>query len=378
MASKYYCRIYRFTPYIKCFKKMKIIDKYLSKTFLKSLMIATIVFLTIICITYIFDRIDVVFRNKAPIPVFLVSLLYSLPSWISLIFPVAALLATLFSIGELSRNNEISALRTSGMSILTISKPIIIIGLLLTFFFIFFNNTILIKSNRIFNKIWSYEISKHKEKTNKEEFNIVQIEKDSIFSARIIDGENQKITGLILLKFDDKLNIISKITSKHAIWKDGYLELNNASIGNLNEKVFEIKKYASAKIQFEKKPSEFINIKKNPNEMSYKEISSLISRLNKSGIPSHQETLHKYSKIAKPFAILIMVVLGIPFAIKTAKTAKIFSFTISIFTGFVYWGMVSIGFALGMNNTLNPFFAAWIPNIIFLILASYLIHKTEK
>ena len=132
---------------------MKIIDKYLSKTFLKSLMIATIVFLTIICITYIFDRIDVVFRNKAPIPVFLVSLLYSLPSWISLIFPVAALLATLFSIGELSRNNEISALRTSGMSILTISKPIIIIGLLLTFFFIFFNNTILIKSNRIFNKI---------------------------------------------------------------------------------------------------------------------------------------------------------------------------------------------------------------------------------
>ncbi|OGS32378.1 MAG: hypothetical protein A2474_04405 [Elusimicrobia bacterium RIFOXYC2_FULL_34_12] len=357
---------------------MKIIDKYLSKTFLKSLMIATIVFLTIICITYIFDRIDVVFRNKAPIPVFLVSLLYSLPSWISLIFPVAALLATLFSIGELSRNNEISALRTSGMSILTISKPIIIIGLLLTFFFIFFNNTILIKSNRIFNKIWSYEISKHKEKTNKEEFNIVQIEKDSIFSARIIDGENQKITGLILLKFDDKLNIISKITSKHAIWKDGYLELNNASIGNLNEKVFEIKKYASAKIQFEKKPSEFINIKKNPNEMSYKEISSLISRLNKSGIPSHQETLHKYSKIAKPFAILIMVVLGIPFAIKTAKTAKIFSFTISIFTGFVYWGMVSIGFALGMNNTLNPFFAAWIPNIIFLILASYLIHKTEK
>ncbi|OGS45461.1 MAG: hypothetical protein A2539_10045 [Elusimicrobia bacterium RIFOXYD2_FULL_34_15] len=356
---------------------MKIVDKYLSKTFLKSLIMASIVFLIIICITYIFDRINVVFKNNASISIFLLSLFYSLPNWISLIFPVAALLATLFSIGDLARNNEITALRTSGISILRISKPIIIAGIAITLFFIFFNDSFLVKSNKKFNKIWNYKITKQKEQPNKG-FNVVQMEKGSIFSAKIIDGDTQRITGLIIMRLDEGMNITEKITAKEAHWKDNSLELLDASIGNFNNNRFEIKKYRITKITFEKKPSEFINVKKNPDEMSYKEISVLISRLKKSGIPSHQETVHKYSKFAKPFANLIMIFLGIPFAIKTARTAKIFSFTISIFTGFIYWGAVSVGFALGMNRTLSPILAAWIPNVIFLTLATILIYRTEK
>lgn len=356
---------------------MKIIDRYITVAFLKSLFIAVMVFSLIICITYIFDRINVIFRHNAPFSLFLLSLFYSFPNWISLIFPIAILLAILFSIGELARNNEIAALRISGMSILRISRPVIILSILTTLFFIFFNNTVLINSNKKYTKVWKYEIKKRAYKPN-EDFNVVRIENDRIFSAKTIDGENEKITGLIILRIDEKMNIIEKITAKQASWQNGYLELTDAAISSFSEGSLTTEKFSLKKILFEKKPSEFINVKRNPDEMSYKEISDLILRLKKSGIPSHKESVYKHSKLAKPFASIIMIFLGIPFAIRSARTAKIFSFAVAIFIGFLYWGTAEIGLAMGMSRTINPILAAWIANIIFLAVGGVLIYKTEK
>jgi lipopolysaccharide export system permease protein len=356
---------------------MKIIEKYITSTFFKSLVLAVIVFSLLICITYVFDRIYMIFKNDAPFSLFLLSLLYSFPNWFSLVFPIAILLATLFSIGDLARNNEITALRTSGMSVFSISKPLFITGFIVTIFFILFNDTILVNSNRKFTEVWKYGIKKQQYLTN-EGFNIVQIEKDKIFSAKKIDGNTEKISGLILIKFDDKMDLVEKLTAKEATWQNKYLELSDISIvtfpnGNISSKYI-----SSEKIEFGRKPSEFINVRKNPEEMSYDDLSNLIIRLKKSGIPSHQEMVQKYNKLAKPFANIIMIFLGIPFAIKTARTAKIFSFAISILTGFLYWGIMSVGLALGMNRTIHPILAAWISNIIFLILALFLINKIEK
>lgn len=356
---------------------MKIINKYITVIFLKSLFIAVTVFSFIICITYIFDRINVIFRHDASFLLFLRSLFYSFPGWISLIFPVAILLATLFSIGDLARNNEITALRTAGMSIVAISKFLIAISIFITFFFIFFNNTILLKSNKKYTNIWKHEIKKQPYRPN-EDFNVVQIDNDKIFSAKKIDGNTEKITGLIILEFNENMELTGKIVAKEAVWKNEHLELIDASIGKFSNNSFTMKKYDLTSLPFQKRPSEFVNLRKNPDEMSYKELSDLIVRFKKSGIPSHKETVHKHSKLAKPFANIIMILLGIPFAIKTARTAKIFSFALAIFIGFLYWGTVEIGLALGMNRTINPIMAAWLPNVVFFAIAGFLIYKIEN
>ncbi|OQA89871.1 MAG: putative permease YjgP/YjgQ family protein [Elusimicrobia bacterium ADurb.Bin231] len=356
---------------------MKTIDKYIAWSFIKSLCMASVAFTMLICITYIFDKISIVLKYKAPMKLLFVSLFYSLPAWISLTFPVAMLLAALFSIGNLARNNEITALRTAGIDTLRISASIIVIGLLLTAFFIFFNNTLVVNFNKQYTRIWKYEIKKQKRNLS-ESFNIVQTENDKIISAKLIDSKNEKITGFSMLLLDREHNIKEKLSSEEAVWENGYLLLKNpvwifsGQKGNIS-----IKQEKEAKIFFPKKPSEFITSKANPDEMSYREINELCIRMKKSGIPSHKENVYKHSKLARPIANLIMLLIGIPFAMKTAKTAKIFSFSVSIFLGFVYWGIESVGMALGMNNTWHPLMAAWFANALFLITASYLIYKNR-
>ncbi|MEW6557410.1 MAG: LptF/LptG family permease [Elusimicrobiota bacterium] len=356
---------------------MKIVDRYLLRAFLKSLLLSVVIFLFIICITYIFDRINIIFKFNAPLSLFLLSLWYSLPNWFALVFPVAGLLAVLFSLGDLARNNEITALRTSGLSILRVSVSVIFTGLFLTIFFVFFNNTVLVNSNKHYTRIWKYKIKKQKPQLA-QGYNIVQIENDKIFSAKTIDPKTEKITGLILLELDANMKLTEKIVAREAFWKEGNLELVDVSFSRFSNNRYSIKKFRTKKIPFDKKPSEFLNIKRNPDEMTYNELAQLIVRLDKSGIPSHQEQTHKHSKLAKPFAILVMLLLGIPFAVKMARTAKIFSFAVAIFIGFLYWGAVSISMALGMSRTLSPVVSAWFANILFLVIAAILIYRTER
>jgi len=355
---------------------MNIIDRYISKSFLKALFMAAAVFTLIICITYIFDKISIVSRYSATFSQLLLSLVYSLPAWISLIFPVAMLLAVLFSIGSLARNNEIIALQTSGMGILRITSPAIYIGIFVTVFFIFSNNTIMVSSNRKFSKIWKYEIKKQKYRIY-EDFNVVQIEKGRIFSAKFIDGNNEKITRLLLLKLNSGFEVTETLAAKEAKWLNGYLELYDVTESKIENGNITVRTATAEKIPFSKKPSQFIGIKRNPDEMSYNEISHLSRQLKQSGLPAHKEDVYKYSKMARPFANIIMVLIGIPFAIKTARTAKIFSFSLSIFTGFMYWGVESLGLAFGMNQTIPPFAAAWLANFTFLAVATVLLYKNR-
>jgi len=337
---------------------------------------AAIVFSLIICITYIFDKMSIMSRYGATLSQFLLSLVYSLPSWISLIFPVAVLLAVLFSIGNLARNNEITALRTSGLGVLRITSSAIYIGIFITVFFILFNNTVLINSNKKFSKIWKYEIKKQKYQIY-EDFNVVQIENGSIFSAKFIDGKNESISQLMMLKLNSSYEITEVFSAKEAKWQNGYLELSTVTASEYQNGNLTVRTSAAEKIPFAKKPSEFINIKQNPDEMSYDEISNLSKRLKQAGLPAYKEDVYKYSKMARPFANIIMVLLGIPFAIKTARTAKIFSFFVSILTGFLYWGTESLGLALGMNQTLPPFMSAWLANFTFLVVAAVLLYKNR-
>jgi lipopolysaccharide export system permease protein len=69
-------------------------------------------------------------------------------AWIvALAVPMAVLIATLMSFGRLSEDNEITAMRTSGISFLTIIRPALIFGLVVCLGLIYFNNFVLPEMN---------------------------------------------------------------------------------------------------------------------------------------------------------------------------------------------------------------------------------------
>ncbi len=76
------------------------------------------------------------------------ALIYSLPSFLVLSFPMAVLLSTLLSYGKLSANSELLALRSLGISTSRIIAPAIAVSIFMTGLTFYFNDNLVPNSNK--------------------------------------------------------------------------------------------------------------------------------------------------------------------------------------------------------------------------------------
>ena len=110
--------------------------------------------------------------------------------------------------------------------------------------------------------------------------------------------------------------------------------------------------------------------------MNYQQLKTYINRL-KGG---DKRTINRlktdlYFKLSLPFVAFIMILLGIPFALTTARGGVAASIGISIIVGLAYYAYIGISLALGKGNFLPPLMAAHLPNVAFLIIAIAFIRR---
>ena len=81
------------------------------------------------------------------------------------------------------------------------------------------------------------------------------------------------------------------------------------------------------------------------------------------------------AKLSFPTVSLILTLIAIPFSFTTGKRGALFGIGLSIVMGIVFWFFLALTKSLGYLEILNPFLAAWTPNILATLLALYLLFK---
>jgi lipopolysaccharide export system permease protein len=101
-------------------------------------------------------------------------------------------------------------------------------------------------------------------------------------------------------------------------------------------------------------------------EMSYTELRTYIQKIQSSGYDATRYLVDLYAKLSHPFLNLIMVLIGIPFALKTGRSGGVaLSIGTSVFIGFVYGMVYYISLSFGKSGVLPPFVAVWTPTMLF-------------
>jgi len=112
---------------------MRKLDLYLVRQFVVLLALILIGFQVIFIIVDIFENLDKFIDNKVPIKIVFLFYIYTLPWFINIGLPMSMLISTVFSIGLLAKRNELSAMKSTGISLYRIAIPITIIGLIISF-----------------------------------------------------------------------------------------------------------------------------------------------------------------------------------------------------------------------------------------------------
>src|SRR3989339_1358889 len=121
---------------------MTIIHKYIIREVLKYLAIVLIMVVGIYIVVDFFEKIDDFLEAGLPFSKALIFFAYKTPFIIAQITPVGLLLAVLIVFGLMNKNNEIIALKSAGVSVYHLLKPMIALGLLMSFFMFFLSEAI--------------------------------------------------------------------------------------------------------------------------------------------------------------------------------------------------------------------------------------------
>jgi lipopolysaccharide export system permease protein len=127
---------------------MKIIDRYFVKQFLQTLLFALAAFTVIFIVIDLMENLDDFLDQNVSYPVIFEYYIYFAPEIIRLMIPVATLLACLFTVGKMANQNELTAVKSSGVSLYRIMAPFIVTSLIISILSIYFGGYVVPLANK--------------------------------------------------------------------------------------------------------------------------------------------------------------------------------------------------------------------------------------
>jgi lipopolysaccharide export system permease protein len=125
-------------------------------------------------------------------------------------------------------------------------------------------------------------------------------------------------------------------------------------------------------------PDDLRKKQEKPDEMDYYTLQQFIRNQENAGQDVARWLVDFYSKISFPFASVIVVLFGVPFASQKRRGGVGVQLGISLLICFIYLIFMKVSQVFGYNGDINPLLTAWSANIIFLAGAAYVIVRVQK
>ncbi|OGS20007.1 MAG: hypothetical protein A2252_01800 [Elusimicrobia bacterium RIFOXYA2_FULL_39_19] len=364
-------------------KKKNILLIYLVKEFSVSFSLALVFFCLIFMISEFFFRLSDFVNNNASFTFIFQYLALLLPSWIRDSLPVSVLSGLMFSMNRLSRDNEITAMKSCGINLRYVFMPFFLIGLLISIFGLFLNNKLIPNG---FEKTFDMrEITLYKHEANlniKHKGIIYKSTGGEIFTIGAYDTKKNIMYDVTIDIFDNDLRLMRQVKAQKMTYLNNEWVLNRVverMYANNGKEITSENYFSEKPLKMDVKPNDFVPAMKNTDMMTNSDLKYEINKLTNSSLPSTKLKVAYFMRYSYPFAGIVVMFLGIPFAIGlSGKYAKLRGIGYVLFISFFYWILMSFGRVLGEAGHLNTLLSAWLTNIIFIVLGFWLFFKMSR
>ncbi len=350
------------------FESHWVLYRYIAREYLKVFLLCLSGLIFIYLVVLFFQKIDTFIKYQAQFLLIFEYLLYKIPEVIfQWTLPYAVLLSTLLTLGTFSRHSEIIAMKAGGVSLYRITVPLFIIVLLISFLCFLGNEYLVPLTNQKTRHLLSVKVRKEEQTSYFKNYKIWYRGKHGIYNIQLLDAKEKKLKGVTLYQLDGQFRCIRRIDAREARWADGKWELYQGAIREFKEGIaIQTISFTQQEFDLQEGWEAFQKTERKAEEMSYTELRNYIQRIQASGYDTTRYLTDLYSKLSYPFLNLIMVLIGIPFALKTGRSGGIaLSIGISVIIGFLYGMIFYVFVSFGRSGVLPPILSAWTPTVLF-------------
>jgi lipopolysaccharide export system permease protein len=353
---------------------MKIIEKYIIKEIARLFFIVLAAVVGIYLMVDFFEKIDnFISAGLDPFKAVLF-FIYKIPLVFTQVLPLALLIAVLVALGLMSRNNEIVALKSSGVSMNFLLKPIIVLGLLSTGVLFVLSEIIVPVSVPKANGIWVKDVKKKQMVTTKEK-NIWIRGNDRLVHIKYYNPVSGEFFGLSLYYFDEAFNLVRRIDATYGTYHQGKWIFHNVmeQVKNPGNGTFKTRLYEKKEEPLDLVPEDLQHVSKKSEEMGFSELKDYIKKTEMEGFDAMPFRVDLYAKTAFPFVCVILSLLGTGIGLKRSiREGLPVGIAYGIGIAFLYWMFHSFCLSLGYGGLLPPIVSAWMTNLVFLCWGSYI------
>ena len=360
-----------------------VLDRYIGREFVKMLALATVALMILPILLEFMDLLDDVQQNRVKGAVVLSYFLFNTPYYLfSQILPMAVLIATLATYGIMARQNEITAMKATGISIHRAAFPALLLALLASAVMFVGNDTIVPPYRRLAQS--RHDVIKGRPaRSNSALDRRMALGSDGRFYsynqiAPSTDAGSVIFRGLSVLDIDPKTwSLREHLMADEVRWDGKVYELSRGfrrtfTGGSAADRVIDTVR--SAEID---PPTYFKKEERSAEELSFAELQKHIEAIEGLGLDGTSLRVGLHRKISYPLMCLVMAFVGLPFSMFVGKRGALFGVGIALFLAAFYQVGFVFSEALGRYGYLPPMLAAWAPNLVFVGFGSLLVLSLE-
>jgi len=345
---------------------MLIIRKYLVGGVIRIFSIALCAVVSIYLVVDFFEKIDDFIEAGVPVSRAFLFFLLRIPFVTGQVTPVAVLLAVIIFLSLMVRNNELVALRSSGVSTYSLVAPLLVVGLTFSILLFFFAEIVVPMTMLKSNHIWNVEVKKRI--ASFREKDVWMKGPRSIYHIEYFNPFGETISGVSFSFFNGQFKLVKRIDAKKGIYRNGEWILTDCFEQiRLTDGTYQGTFPATLRLKIDLSPEGLKSVVKKSGEMSFNELVAYIQKIKAEGYDATPYMVDRHAKVAFPFVCFVMTMVGAAIALyKKQGEGFAMGITYGIGASFLYWIMYSFFLSMGYNGSLHPLLSAWLVNIVFI------------
>jgi lipopolysaccharide export system permease protein len=349
---------------------------YVLKELFILFLLSLIVFTFILVVSSLGRLADQVINKGVNLSDILLLIVYTSPKFFTFTLPMAFLLSSVVTMGRLSSENEILALKASGINLMYLYIPVAILGTAIVIAGFVNNGFLLSKGSKASQETLISIIKKGFSIEDKEGI-FYDTTKGVVIYIDRIDAHTKELTGIVISDERDESARVTVTAERGTVSLDAntldmLFQLKN---GNFQRWDKNNDTYSNLYFKDNKWPINLSNLiprewRKPPYEMDVNELRAAIDKAKPED--RYELILEIYKKVSIPFSVVAFVLLTVPLGIRRKKGGKFLGVIYSLVIFIAYYMLSAVFESIGKSVNAWPVVVAFTPNLVFCLFGLYL------
>lgn len=372
----------RWMKYLNPTRYLKILDWYIIKKFIGTYFYSIALIISISIVFDINENLAKFTQYHAPLKAIVVDYYMNfVPYFANLFSPLFVFIAVIFFTSKLAGNSEVISMLAAGVSFKRLMRPYMISAALISIMTFFLGAYVIPKGTIIRQNFET--MYKNKKKNTSAENVQLQVGKGVIAYIQHYDNNLKKGYGFCLDKFEEK-KLVSHMTASEIQYDTisdtkYHWKARNWRIRQLKGMRETITSGTVKDTTIMMEPTDLVFSKGQQETFTSPQLKEYISKQIDRGsgnVVQYEVEYHK--RIATSFASFILTTIGLSLSSRKRKGGMGMYLGIGLALSFTYIMLQTVSSTFAINANTPPMLAAWIPNIIFTVVAYFCYRKAPN